>query len=165
VLKSKSLQIALLVTLIASLLSFAKFNNCRSTNWASPDVYIHMCYSDISALYGARQINTDKWPYTSADNSLEYPVLTGVVTYLTGLLIDDPNGYRAYFDLNAFLIVLLLFVSVFILWRLLPNTHRYFQSRQQSLVHSLLIGISGLFYLLFLLSTSLKANLISQHSF
>ena len=124
-----------------------------------------MCYSDISALYGARQINTDKWPYTSTDNSLEYPVLTGVVTYLTGLLIDDPNGYRAYFDLNAFLIVLLLFVSVFILWRLLPNTHRYFQSRQQSLAHSLLIGISGLFYLHFLLSTSLKANLISQHSF
>ena len=45
-----------------------------------------MCYSDISALYGARQIDTDKWPYASADNSLEYPVLTGVVTYLTGYL-------------------------------------------------------------------------------
>ena len=80
-----------------------------------------MCYSDISALYGARQIDTDKWPYASADNSLEYPVLTGVVTYLTGLLIDDPSGYRAYFDVNAFLIVLLLFVLVFILWRLAPK--------------------------------------------
>ena len=91
-LKSKSIQIALLVTLIATLLSFAKFNHCHGTNWASPDVYIHMCYSDISALYGARQIDTDKWPYASADNSLEYPVLTGVVTYLTGLLIDDPNS-------------------------------------------------------------------------
>jgi uncharacterized membrane protein len=121
VLKSKSLQIALLVTLIATLLSFAKFNHCRGTNWVSPDVYIHMCYSDISALYGAREINTDQWPYASDDNSLEYPVLTGVVTYLTGLLIDDPNGYRAYFDVNAFLIVLLLFASVFILWRLAPK--------------------------------------------
>jgi len=121
VLKSKSLQIALLVTLIATLLSFAKFNHCRGTNWASPDVYIHICYSDISALYGAREINTDKWPYASAGNSLEYPVLTGVVTYLTGLLIDDPSGYRAYFDVNAFLIVLLLFASVFILWRLAPK--------------------------------------------
>lgn len=80
-----------------------------------------MCYSDISALYGARQINTDKWPYASENNSLEYPVLTGVVTFLTGLLIDDPNGYRAYFDLNALLILLLLFVSVFILWRLAPK--------------------------------------------
>ena len=120
-LKSKSLQIALLVTLVATLLSFAKFNHCRGTNWVSPDVYIHMCYSDISALYGARQINTDQWPYASSDNSLEYPVLTGVVTYLTGLLIDDPSGYRAYFDVNAFLIVLLLFASVFILWRLAPK--------------------------------------------
>jgi len=119
--KNKSLLIALMVTLIAALLSFAKFNHCRSTNWASPDVYIHMCYSDISALYGAREINTDRWPYQSADNSMEYPVLTGVITYLAGLLIDDPNGYRAYFDLNALLIVLLLFSSVFILWRLAPK--------------------------------------------
>ena len=118
---TKSARIVAVVALIAALLSFAKFNHCRGTNWVSPDVYIHMCYSDISALYGAREINTDQWPYASTDNSLEYPVLTGVVTYLTGLLIDDPNGYRAYFDVNALLIVLLLFASVFILWRLAPK--------------------------------------------
>ena len=89
-----------------------------------------MCYSDISALYGAREINTDQWPYASDDNSLEYPVLTGVVTYLTGLLIDDPNGYRVYFDVNAFLIVLLLFASVLSLLlhrglKCLNNTYGY----------------------------------------
>jgi uncharacterized membrane protein len=118
---NKSLQIALIVTLIASVLSFGKFSHCRSSGWGSPDVYIHMCYSDISALYGAREINTDQWPYASRDNSVEYPVLTGVVMWATGLLIDDPTGYRPYFDLNILLIALLLFASVFILWRLKPE--------------------------------------------
>ena len=118
---NKSLRIALIVTLVATLLSFGKFNHCRSAGWGSPDVYIHMCYSDISALYGAREVNTDQWPYSSSDNSVEYPVLTGVVMWATGLLIDDPNGYRPYFDLNILLIALLLFASVFILWRLKPE--------------------------------------------
>ena len=118
---NKSLQIALIVTLVASVLSFGKFNHCRSSGWGSPDVYIHMCYSDISALYGAREVNTGQWPYASSDNSVEYPVLTGVVMWATGLLIDDPNGYRPYFDLNILLIALLLFASVFILWRLKPE--------------------------------------------
>jgi len=118
---NKGLRIALIVTLVATLLSFGKFNHCRSAGWGSPDVYIHMCYSDISALYGAREINTDKWPYASQDNSVEYPVLTGIVMWATGLLIDDPNGYRPYFDLNILLIALLLFASVFILWRLKPE--------------------------------------------
>ena len=115
---NKSLRITLIVTLIATILSFAKFNHCRGTGWGSPDVYIQMCYSDISALYGAREINTDRWPYASSDNSVEYPVLTGMVMWATGLLIDNPDGYKTYFDLNALLIILLLFASVFVLWRL-----------------------------------------------
>ena len=118
---NKSLRIALIITLIATILSFAKFNHCRGSGWGSPDVYIHMCYSDISALYGAREINTDRWPYASSDNSVEYPVLTGIVMWATGLLIDDPSGYKTYFDLNIVLIIVLLFASVFILWRLKPE--------------------------------------------
>jgi uncharacterized membrane protein len=117
----KSARIVAVITLIAALLSFAKFNHCRGTNWASPDVYVHMCYSDISALYGAREINVDNWPYASADNAVEYPVLTGVVMWATGLLVGDPNGYRTYFDINSLLIILLLFASVFILWRIKPD--------------------------------------------
>lgn len=117
----KTARVVAIVALIAALFSFVKFNHCRGTNWISPDVYVHMCYSDISALYGAREINTDQWPYTSDTNAVEYPVLTGVVMWATGLLIDDPNGYRSYFDLNALLIILLLFASVFVLWRIKPD--------------------------------------------
>ena len=118
---AKSLRILLVVTLLAAFFSVFKFNHCRSTNWAAPDVYVHMCYSDISALYGAREINVDNWPYASATNAVEYPVITGLVMWATGLLIDDPNGYRSYFDLNALLVTLLLFASVFVLWRIKPD--------------------------------------------
>ena len=118
---TKSARIVAVVALIAALLSFAKFNHCRGSGWGSPDVYVHMCYSDISALYGARDINADKWPYASAENSVEYPVITGIVMWATGKFISDPNGYRPYFDLNIVLITLLLFLSVLILWRLKPE--------------------------------------------
>ncbi|MFM1797175.1 MAG: hypothetical protein RL733_956 [Actinomycetota bacterium] len=118
---AKSARVIAVVALIAALFSFVKFNHCRGTNWISPDVYVHMCYSDISALYGAREINTDKWPYSSATNAVEYPVLTGVVMWATGLLVDDPSGYRTYFDINTLLILLLFFASIFILWRLKPD--------------------------------------------
>jgi uncharacterized membrane protein len=118
---TKSARIVAVVALIAALLSFAKFNHCRGSGWGSPDVYVHMCYSDISALYGARDISADKWPYASAENSVEYPVITGIVMWATGKFISDPNGYRPYFDLNIVLITLLLFLSVLILWRLKPE--------------------------------------------
>ena len=65
--------------------------------------------------------NTDKWPYSSAENAVEYPVLTGVVMWATGLLVGDPSGYRTYFDINALLIILLLFASMFTLWRIKPD--------------------------------------------
>jgi hypothetical protein len=110
-----------LLALLAALISFGKFQHCRSAGWGAPDVYVHMCYSDLSALYGAREINLDNWPYASATNSVEYPVITGIVMWATGLLIDDPNGYRSYFDLNAMLIALLLIAAALILWRIKPE--------------------------------------------
>lgn len=117
----KGSRFIIILALIASLLSFAKFQHCRGTGWAAPDVYTHMCYSDLSALYGARGMNVDSWPYSSADNSVEYPAITGIVMWATGLPISDENGFRAYFDLNAALLALLFIAVMFLLWRLKPE--------------------------------------------
>lgn len=114
----KSAKVMAILALFAALLSFAKFQHCRTSGWGAPDVYVHMCYSDLSALYGARDMNVDAWPYSSPDNSVEYPVVTGLVMWGTALLIDDPNGYRAYFDINAFLTLLLFIGAVLVLFRL-----------------------------------------------
>jgi len=121
-----SQRLVALFALVAALLSFAKFDHCRHTGWATPDVYVHMCYSDLSALYGAREINQDHWLYSSATNSVEYPVVTGIVMWATGLLVKDENGYRQYFDLNALLLGLLMIAASLLVWRIRPEFSLFF---------------------------------------
>jgi hypothetical protein len=44
----------LALAIFAALLSFTKFSHCQATNWATPDQYIHACYSDLPSLFGER---------------------------------------------------------------------------------------------------------------
>ena len=74
-----STRVVLLLALLASLLSFAKFNHCASTGWQSPDQYVHACYSDIPALYGERGLDKGVWAYSAGADSVEYPVIQGVI--------------------------------------------------------------------------------------
>jgi uncharacterized membrane protein len=55
------------------------------------------------------------------DNSVEYPVVTGIVMWATGQLISDENGYRSYFDINVALLALLFIASAWLLWRIKPE--------------------------------------------
>ena len=106
------------LAILASLLSFAKFSHCENTGWATPDQYVHACYSDIPALFGARGLDTHQWPYASADNSVEYPVLTGVVMYLTSFAANTP---ASYFNINIFFLVLLFLATVLLVRRIRPE--------------------------------------------
>ena len=49
------IRVVLLLAVLSSLVSFAKFNYCSSEGWQSPGQYVHACYSDIPALYGERE--------------------------------------------------------------------------------------------------------------
>jgi uncharacterized membrane protein len=106
------------LAILASLLSFAKFSHCENTGWATPDQYIHACYSDLPALYEARGLNTNQWPYASADNSVEYPVLTGVVMYLTSFAAKSP---ASYFNINIFFLILLFLATVVMVRKIQPE--------------------------------------------
>ena len=107
---------------ISSLLSFTKFDHCFKTNWATPDVYVHACYSDLPALYGARDLIHKTWPYSSTLNAVEYPPLTGVVMWATSLVTPSgANAYRYYFLINALLIAFLFAGSAVILSRIKPE--------------------------------------------
>ena len=77
----------LALAVLASLISFAKFSPCQGTTWATPDQYIHACYSDLPSLFSARGLDKNQWPYTSDANAVEYPVLTGMV-------ISEPSGRK-----------------------------------------------------------------------
>jgi uncharacterized membrane protein len=114
----------LLLALIGALFSLGKFDHCLNSNFATPDVYTHACYSDLPALFGARDLVNHAWPYSSATNAVEYPPITGVIMWATSL---PTHSDKIYFLINAGLIAI-LFVMIALLvakmkpelWYLLP---------------------------------------------
>ncbi len=107
-----------ILALFASLLSFAKFSHCENTGWATPDQYIHACYSDIPALFGTRGLDKKDWPFTSDDNSVEYPVVTAMVMYVTSFVANSP---ASYFNVNIFFLILLLIATVVVVRKIRPE--------------------------------------------
>jgi len=114
----------IVLAFLSALFSFVKFDHCLNTNFATPDVYTHACYSDLPALFGARDLNNHAWPYASATNSVEYPPITGLVMWASAL---PTHSDRTYFLINVELIALLFIGTVLLiakmkpeLWYLLP---------------------------------------------
>jgi len=113
---------AVLLAIIAALLSFIKFDYCRSNGWTPPGDYIHACYSDFPALFGARGLITNSWPYSSATNAVEYPPVTGLIMWVTSFLVGDgEDKFVNYFDINALLVALLFIATVVFLKKLKPE--------------------------------------------
>jgi uncharacterized membrane protein len=108
----------LALALLAALLSFTKFSHCEGINWATPGQYIHACYSDLPSLFGERGMADNTWPYASDTNSVEYPVLTGLVMYATSFVAHSPISY---FNFNALLLALLFIFVIFIVRKIKPE--------------------------------------------
>ncbi len=114
------MKVRTLVVLVifASLISFGKSSHCQNTGWATPDQYIHACYSDLPALYGSRGLDKNAWPYAGNDNSVEYPVITAMVMYVTSFGANSP---ATYFNINIFFLVLLFLATVLIVRKIRPE--------------------------------------------
>jgi uncharacterized membrane protein len=130
------LRILIALAILASLLSFAKFNHCQSTGWASPGQYIHACYSDLPALYSARGLDSNAWPYSSDDNSVEYPVITAMVMYATSFLANSPVSY---FNINIFFLLLLFIATVIVVRKIRPE-FAYLSAIAPAMIASLFIN-------------------------
>ncbi len=124
------------LALFASLVSFAKFSQCENTGWATPDQYIHACYSDLPALYGSRGLDTNTWPYSSDDNSVEYPVVTAMVMYVTSFAAKSP---ASYFNVNIFFLIL-LFIATLIIVRKIRPEFAYLSAIAPAMIASLFIN-------------------------
>ena len=110
------------LALFASLISFVKFNHCENSGWATPDQYIHACYSDIPALYGERGLSKGDWAYSNGEDSVEYPVVTGAIMWaLAQLTPDSADSTKNYFNLNVFLLALLFILIALIVFRMRPE--------------------------------------------
>jgi uncharacterized membrane protein len=119
---SKPLATLIFLAILATLLGVFKFSSCEGNGWATPAQYIHACYSDIPALYGARDLDKDQWSYSSTTDAVEYPVLTGTVMWIFALATPaGENEILNYYRLNiAFLAALFIFVAV-IVYRIRPQ--------------------------------------------
>lgn len=119
---SKPLATLIFLALLATLLGVFKFNSCEGNGWATPAQYIHACYSDIPALYGARDLDKDQWSYSSTTDAVEYPVLTGTVMWIFALATPTgENEILNYYRINiTFLAALFIFIAV-IVYRIRPR--------------------------------------------
>lgn len=127
------------VLLLSSSLSFLKFNHCRLNNWATPDNYVHACYTDIPALFSERGLDTNTFPYLSATNSFEYPPVIGLGNWLISFITPTSNSHRFFFDINAVIIIALFFVSAFIVRKIAPK-YQYLFPLAPAVVASLFIN-------------------------
>ena len=105
----------------SALLSFLKFNHCRLNDWASPDNYIHACYTDIPALFSERGLDTNTFPFSSATNSIEYPPIIGLGNWLISFITPTTNSYRWFFDINILLITIFFFGCALIVRKMQPK--------------------------------------------
>jgi len=112
------LRTLVVVAIFASLLSFAKFSHCENSGWATPDQYIHACYSDLPALYSSRGLDVHTWPFSSDENSVEYPVVTAMVMYVTSFAANSP---ASYFNMNIFFLILLFLATVILVRKIRPD--------------------------------------------
>ena len=111
-------RVLVALAILAALLSVAKFSHCANTGWATPDQYVHACYSDLPALFEARGLSTNQWPFASDDNSVEYPVITAMVMYVTSFAANSPVSY---FNINIFFLILLFIATVLIVRKIRPE--------------------------------------------
>ena len=112
-------RIVLLLAIIASLFSFAKFSHCEESVWAGPDQYIHACYSDLPALYSSRSFGKGEWAFTGKELATEYPALQGAIMWATAKI--SPQGPVAYFNFSALLLAILFIVSALLIYRMKPE--------------------------------------------
>ena len=114
-----TVRIVLALAILATVLSYFKFNHCEDNNFAGPDQYIHACYSDLPALFSERAFGQGEWAFSGGDQAAEYPALQGLVMWATAQISSDSP--ITYFRINIFLIALLFVASAFILYRIRPD--------------------------------------------
>lgn len=112
-------RVVIALALLASVVSFAKFNYCAQSGWQTPGQYVHACYSDIPALYGERVLDKGVWAYSSGEQSVEYPVVQGAIMWAIAKVA--PTGINSYFYANVFLLALLFIFIALTVHRIRPE--------------------------------------------
>jgi len=116
------MRVVVVLSGLAYALGYVLDLSCRSTNWAAPERYEHLCYSDIPPLYSLRGFADGLIPYLQSkpgEMPLEYPVITGafmqIAASITGGIVRIASGLDAavvFFDVNVALLFIPLVLTV-----------------------------------------------------
>lgn len=86
--------------------------------------YSRLCYNDIQPLYSARAIDHNAFPYINGaftddgqliGGAVEYPVLTGLFLWFTGLFVEDGN---AFLKISALFLMPFGLITAYLLLRM-----------------------------------------------
>jgi hypothetical protein len=92
--------------------------HCRAAGWSSPDMFWHACYTDIPVLYSSAHLGGDGalGPLEAIRSAnLGQPPLASLAMWLVAAGVgnaDPARAPRAYFDLSAVVLALVLAVAV-----------------------------------------------------
>jgi uncharacterized membrane protein len=103
---SRTVLVCLVVCFVMLVGGYLLKAQCTApTAFAQGHQYSRLCYNDLQPLYGARAVVDNAFPYIhgefTADGQLiggavEYPVLTGLFLWFTGLFSEDANGFLSW---------------------------------------------------------------------
>ena len=100
------LRVLLAAIMVASALSFIAFSHCRAADWRSPDMYVHVCYSEPAVLYQSAGLDQHRNPFAGFEkqDAMVYPLLANARLWATSWLV--PSGTASerrlfFFDLFA----------------------------------------------------------------
>jgi len=100
VIRERGLALVLVACALSLLAAYALKSQCTRLSWDGSQ-YGRLCYSDIQALYEARELSGDTFVYIHGDlteqglvgGAIEYPVVTGVFMWLTSRLVSDFDAF------------------------------------------------------------------------
>jgi len=123
------LGLPLVVTAVAFALGYLSKLPCHLAGWPEPRTVplAQYCYSDIPELFQTRALYAGVFPFSPENpQPLEYPVLTGIVMYLTARIemivyrgVEIVPAAQTYFHINVVLLLLVAMVTVAATWALL----------------------------------------------
>lgn len=122
-------QVRIVVVLCTLMLLAGYLLKAQCLNpWTEGLPYRRLCYNDLQPLYGIRGVQQHVFPYVSGalrgaeliGSGIEYPVLTGLFMWASGLPIspDDPAGTNNYLRLSALLLAPFGLLAAYLLVRM-----------------------------------------------
>jgi uncharacterized membrane protein len=116
------LRVIVIVTALAYAAGYWLDSACRNTNWASPQRYEHLCYTDIHPYFSLKGFSEGIVPYlgnAKPEQRVDAPVLVGLFMELSARITSVINGIWpsedhavAFYNVTVVLLFIALLVVV-----------------------------------------------------